>query len=62
MPARIDDVRLHDDADRPTAYTSDYDSWTRTAGGVALLAGCLVTAALLVRMLRRYRHEPGHPP
>ncbi|SDS24125.1 hypothetical protein SAMN04515669_0649 [Jiangella sp. DSM 45060] len=24
--------------------------------------GCLVTAALLVRMLGRYRHEPGHPP
>ncbi|WP_053205237.1 hypothetical protein [Jiangella muralis] len=55
MPARIDDVRLHDDADRPTAYTSDYDWGVRTAGGVLLLAGCLIVAALLVRLLRRTR-------
>ncbi|SEE32306.1 hypothetical protein [Jiangella alba] len=54
MPARIDDVRLHD-ADRPAAYTADYDSRTRVAAGAALLVACLVGAALLVRMLRRNR-------
>ena len=63
MPTRIDNVRLHDDARRPTAYTMDYNTGTRTAGGVFLLAFCLVTATLLVRMVRRHKQpaEPADP-
>lgn len=63
MPSRIDNVRLHDDAGRPTAYTVDYNAGTRTASGVFLLAFCLVTAVLLVRMVRRHkrRPEPAEP-
>nr|WP_184823496.1 hypothetical protein [Jiangella mangrovi]MBB5788676.1 hypothetical protein [Jiangella mangrovi] len=60
MPGWIDDVRLRDDADRPVAYTADYDWGVRTAGGVFLLVFCLVTAALLVRMVRRHR-RPDSP-
>ena len=55
MPSRIDDVRLADDADRPAAYTADFD-WAWSIGaGVFLLVFCLVTAGVLIRVVRRYR-------
>ena len=52
-PSRIDDVRLHDDADRPTAYTNDYNPVPKIAGGALLLVFCLVV--VLVRMVRRHK-------
>lgn len=58
MPTTIDDVRLHDDAGRPTAYTVDYNPGTRMASGVFLLAFCLVTDVLLVRVVRRAQRPP----
>jgi hypothetical protein len=54
-PSRIDDVRLHDDADRPTAYTVDYNPVPKIAGGAFLLVFCLVLTVLLVRMVRRHK-------
>jgi len=54
MPSGIDNVRLHDDAERPTAYTDDYNPVPGIVGGGFLLAFCLVTAVLLTRMVRRH--------
>ncbi|WP_157988017.1 hypothetical protein [Jiangella endophytica] len=61
MPARIDNVRLHDDAGRPTAYTVDYNPGPRMAAGVFVLMFGLVMAALMVRSVRRYK-RPAAPP
>jgi hypothetical protein len=58
-PSRVDNVRLHDDADRPTAYTIDYNPVPKIAVGIVLLVFCLVTVVLLVRMVRRYKRA-GH--
>lgn len=55
MPSRIDNVRLHDDAERPTAYTDDYNPVPGIVGGGFLLVFCLVTAVLLTRMVRRHK-------
>ncbi|MFC4852793.1 hypothetical protein [Actinophytocola glycyrrhizae] len=59
MPASIDNVRLHDHPDRPAAYAIDYDPVPKIAGGAFLLVFCLATAALLVRMVRRYQRRAG---
>ncbi|MBK1787500.1 hypothetical protein [Prauserella cavernicola] len=55
MPARIDNVRLHDDAERPAAYSTDYSSMPRIAGGTALLVGGVAGAAVLARVLLKRR-------
>lgn len=60
MPARIDDVRLHDDPGQPAAYTADYNSGRRIAAGVFLIAVGLVIGSLLVRNVRRYK-RPAEP-
>ncbi|SQE00429.1 MULTISPECIES: hypothetical protein [unclassified Parafrankia] len=62
MPTSIDNVRLHNDAGRPTAYTIDYNPGPKIVGGVFLLVFCLVVAVLLVRMVRRHtRRGPTEP-
>jgi hypothetical protein len=60
MPARIDNVRLHDDDDRPTAYPIGYNPVPKIASGVFVLVFCLVTAVLLVRMVRRHKRSADH--
>jgi hypothetical protein len=57
MPARIDDVRLHDDDTRPAAYTVDDNAGPRIAGGVLLLVFGLVVVVVLVRLVRRQRRR-----
>jgi hypothetical protein len=59
LPAKIDNVRLHDDDDRPVAYTTDYNPVPQIVGGVALPVFCLVVTVLLVRMVRRHRQPAG---
>jgi hypothetical protein len=59
MPARIDNVRLHDDADRPTVYPIDYNPVPKIAAGVFVLVFCLVAVVLLVRMVRRHKRPAG---
>ncbi len=59
MPARIDNVRLHDDAGRPTAYTVDYNPGPRMAAGVFLLISGLVMAVLMIRSVRRHKQPVG---
>lgn len=61
MPTSIDNVRLHNDADRPTAYTIDYNPGPKIAGGVFLLAFCLAVAVLLVWITRRYTRRGPSP-
>ncbi|MBB4909955.1 hypothetical protein [Actinophytocola algeriensis] len=59
MPSGIDNVRLHDDPERPTAYTDDYNPVPGIVIGGFLLVFCLVTAVLLARMVRRHKRA-GH--
>ncbi len=61
MPAGVEDVRLHDDDDRPAAYSIDYNPVPSIAGGLVVLVFTLVTVVLLVRMIRRHkrRAEPA---
>jgi hypothetical protein len=60
MPSRIDNVHLHDDAKRPTAYTDDYSPVPGIVIGGVLLAFSLVTAVLLTRMVRRRTQRTAH--
>ncbi|MFE9649699.1 hypothetical protein ACFYO0_37425 [Streptomyces sp. NPDC006365] len=55
MPATIDDVRLDDEATRPTAYTADY-SWHGAVfkGSLLLLVGLGISGGL-VMMMKRHR-------
>jgi hypothetical protein len=57
-PAAVDNVRLDDEATRPTAYTADYN-WSGPVVKGSLLAFVgLGIASALVLMLRRYRTAP----
>jgi hypothetical protein len=60
MPAEIADVRLHDDARRPVAYTTDRNwGWTLSSG-IVLLVLCLTMPVFLIRMVRRHQRQT-HP-
>ncbi|MGI5147410.1 hypothetical protein ACQEVC_13705 [Plantactinospora sp. CA-294935] len=55
MPATIDDVRLDDEATRPTAYAADYNWLGPVAKGSLLSLVGLVIAGFLVVVLKRHR-------
>lgn len=55
MPTRIDDVHLGGDAERPAACTAGFDWVWSIVSGAFLLVVCLVTAGVLIRMVRRHR-------
>ncbi len=57
MPAEIADVRLHDDARRPVAYTTDHNSGGTLSNGIFLLVLCLTISVFLIRLLRRQRRQ-----
>jgi hypothetical protein len=61
MPAAIDDVRLDDEATRPTAYTSDFN-WRGSVvkGSVLLIVGLGMTA-VLVMVLKRHDRSAAVP-
>ncbi|MFB6725574.1 hypothetical protein ACFCV3_35715 [Kribbella sp. NPDC056345] len=57
MPAEIADVRLHDDAGEPLAYTTDHNwGWTLSKG-ISLLVLCLTMPVFLIRLLRRHQRQ-----
>ncbi|WBQ04101.1 hypothetical protein [Kribbella sp. CA-293567] len=57
MPARIADVRLHDDADGSIAYTEDHSwGWSLVGGALLLLLG-LTMPVFLIRVLRRHQQQ-----
>ncbi len=60
MPAEIADVRLHDDAGRPVAYTTDHNWGLSLSIGIVLPVLCLTMAVFLIRMVRRHQRQP-HP-
>jgi len=57
MPAKIADVRLHDDDGRSVAYTTDHSWGWKLAGGIFLLALCLTMPVFLIRLLRRHQRQ-----
>jgi hypothetical protein len=57
MPVEIADVRLHDDAREPLAYTTDHNWGLRLAGGIFLLVMCLTMPVFLIRLLRRHQRQ-----
>lgn len=59
MPTRIDNVRLHDDEEKPTAYPTDYNPVPKIVGGVFLILFTLVAEFFLIRMMRRYKRRLG---
>jgi hypothetical protein len=56
MPATIEDVRLDDEATRPTAYTSDYN-WRGSVfkGSLLMLVGLGITSGLVIVLKRHDR-------
>ena len=56
MPATIDDVRLDDEASRPTAFTADYN-WRGSVvkGSLLLLVGLGTTSGLVIVLKRHDR-------
>jgi hypothetical protein len=58
-PAAVDDVRLDDEATRPTAYTADYN-WRGPVvkGSLLPLVGLGIVGGL-VMMLKRYQTSPA---
>ncbi len=59
MPARFDNVHLHDDPQRPLAYPDDYVYWWLLPVGIGVLVGCPAVAFVLYRVMKR--HERLYP-
>ena len=59
MPARFDNVHLHDDPQRPLAYPDDYVYWWLLPVGIGVLVGCPAVAFVLYRVMKR--HERRYP-
>ncbi|MGW5381514.1 hypothetical protein [Nocardia sp. NPDC003963] len=53
VPAEIDDVHLHDDADGPVGFTTDYNWRWNLFGGTALPVFGLAISVFLILMMKR---------